>query len=51
MENKCKRCFRPLQKCQSCDGTAGKGRGFFGDLTCDKCDSGVVCPEHGRYWK
>ena len=49
---KCQKCFRPLANCQACNGTGGKGQGFFGDLTCSKCGStGLVCPDHGAYWK
>ena len=49
---KCQKCFRPLVQCQACNGTGGKGQGFFGDLSCSKCGStGLVCPEHGAYWQ
>ena len=36
----CQRCFRALTECQTC-----KGKG------CNRCTDGLVCPEHGKFWK
>lgn len=47
---KCKKCHRPLNDCQGCNG--GRASGMFGKLTCSKCNStGMVCSEHGGHWK
>jgi len=49
---RCEKCFKPLHECQACHGTGGKGQGFFGDLTCSKCNNtGLVCIQHGGFWK
>lgn len=48
---KCKRCGRTLNDCQSCNG--GRASGFMGSkLNCSKCNNtGLVCSQHGGYWK
>ena len=46
----CRKCGRPVHDCPACNG--GRLSGFFGRLTCRTCNStGLVCPEHGAYWK
>jgi|1185.fasta_scaffold67848_2 hypothetical protein len=45
-----KNCGRALVTCQSCKGKPGQS--FLGDpLSCRDCDSGLVCPSHGKHWK
>jgi len=47
----CRRCGRPVHDCPACDG-GRHNYGFFGKLTCSRCNNtGLVCPEHGGYWK
>lgn len=48
---KCQKCYRPLADCQGCNGRGGGHSGVFGSTTCSKCDGGLVCPTHGKYWK
>lgn len=48
---KCKKCGRTLNDCQSCNG--GRASGFMGaKLNCSKCsNTGLVCSQHGGFWK
>jgi hypothetical protein len=42
---KCEKCHRDLYICQICKGNQGS-------LSCSNCkNSGMVCPEHGGYWR
>lgn len=46
----CKKCHRPVNDCQACNG--GRASGMFGKLTCSKCNNtGSVCSEHDGHWK
>lgn len=48
--SQCKKCFRPVHDCSSCNG--GRASGLAGKLTCSKCNNtGSQCNEHGGFWK
>lgn len=46
----CEKCHTTLHECQGCQGRPGQS--ILGDpLSCSKCDEGLVCSEHGKFWK
>ncbi|MFT7023459.1 MAG: hypothetical protein ACJA07_002558 [Rhodococcus sp. (in: high G+C Gram-positive bacteria)] len=48
--SQCRKCYRPVHDCSSCNG--GRASGMFGKLTCSKCNNtGSTCNEHGGHWK
>jgi len=47
----CPKCYRPLHRCQSCDGK-GSISDFGNKVNCGKCNNtGQVCSQHGGLWK
>jgi hypothetical protein len=45
-------CGKNLQLCPVCKGSGGGTGGFGNKLNCTTCgNTGLVCPEHGKYWK
>ena len=47
----CRKCYRPLQDCDTCLGQA-KTSLLGGRLSCRNCNStGLICAVHGGHWK
>jgi hypothetical protein len=45
-------CDKELQTCPSCKGKGTTTNTFGATVHCSTCgDTGLVCPDHGRYWK